>query len=94
MNTSSTSIQITWNPIPQSNVHGILEGYRIQLKKANESYWEEEYNITKDDYSKNIENLWKYTKYVIRIVGFTSIGDGPYSPEVTVWTDEDGKYLE
>ena len=91
VNTSSTSIEIRWDPIPLSKTHGILEGYHIFLRKANESEWEVMYNVTAIDVINHIENLWKYTKYLFSIAGFTSVGTGVACPELSVWTDEDGK---
>ena len=92
-NTSSTSIQVIWDPIPRSRIHGILRGYNISLRKANESEWEREIQVSEIDLSKSVGNLLKYTKYVLRIVGFTAVGPGAASPEITVRTDEDGKLL-
>lgn len=40
-----------------------------------------------------LKNLWKYTKYGIRVLSFTKIGQGVISPEVMVQTDEDGKVI-
>lgn len=91
-NTSSTSIKVAWNRIPQSQIHGNLRGYRIFLKRANESEWEGEYNVSETNRIIDIENLWKYTNYTLRVVGFTTVGAGVASPEVAVLTDEDGRW--
>ena len=89
-NTSSTSIEVSWYRIPQSQIHGRLQGYNISLRKANESEWERNICVSENDLISDIENLWKYTKYVLRIAGFNNIGTGVESPDVTVLTDEDG----
>ena len=41
--------------------------------------------------SLELTGLWKYTKYGIRVLGFTRVGWGAISPEVVIRTDEDGK---
>jgi hypothetical protein len=91
INTSSTSIHVTWDPIPRSRIHGRLRGYHIFLRRANESEWLPKIRVSESDLSTDIRNLWKYTKYVLRIVGLTTAGPGAVSPEITVRTDEDGE---
>ena len=76
----------------QSRIHGKLKGYHVFLKRAGESEWERIKNYTDCHFGCEIENLWKYTKYVYRVVGYTSVGAGVASPEMSVWTDEDGRW--
>ena len=40
--------------------------------------------------SLELTGLLKYTKYGIRVLGFTRVDWGVISPEVVVQTDEDG----
>lgn len=42
--------------------------------------------------SLELKGLWKYTKYGIRVLGFTRVGWGVISLESVVQTDEDGKW--
>jgi hypothetical protein len=94
---SSTSIKVEWGRIPQEQVHGILRGYKILFRVT-----ENTDNKTKDDYMVNetipftheiiLENLLKFTKYSIRVIGYTSIGNGKASNEINCTTFEDRKY--
>ncbi|XP_028409018.1 uncharacterized protein LOC114531606 [Dendronephthya gigantea] len=88
INTSSTSIRISWNAIPYSNIHGKLRGYSTFFRGAGESEWKSK-NVSENDLSSDITDLWKFTKYVFRLAGFTTVGIGVVSPEFEAWTDED-----
>ena len=52
-----------------------------------------EVNVQNSRTQLELKNLWKYTKYGIRVLGFTKIGKGVISPEEVVQTDEDGKVV-
>lgn len=52
-----------------------------------------EVHVEKSYTHLELKNLWKYTKYGIRVLGFTKIGQGVLSSEVMVQTDEDGKVI-
>ena len=90
-NTSSTSINVTWQPIPNDHVNGILLGYRVLYKKKN-SPMDAFQNITVNStyLDAEITSLEVYTEYELRIVGFTIIGDGNVSEPVFCFTDESG----
>lgn len=104
-NTSSTSLLITWDPIPRILVNGILLGYRVfyhqssgehQIGSRRRRRAAKSFNQTVDVLPSNatflkIANLRKFTNYSFRIVGFTSKGDGKISQTFNVSTDEDGK---
>lgn len=104
-NTSSTSLLITWDPIPRILANGILLGYRVfyhqssgeqKIGSRRRRRAVESFNQTVDVLPSNatfikIANLRKFTNYSFRIVGFTSKGDGKISQTFNVSTDEDGK---
>ena len=48
--------------------------------------------VAPDRNNMELTGLWKYTKYGIRVLGFTRVGWGVISPEVAVQTDEDSKW--
>ena len=52
-----------------------------------------EVNVENSHTQLELKNLWKYTKYGIRVLGFTKIGKGVISQEKVVQTDEDGKVV-
>lgn len=97
-NRSSTTIEVSWNQIPHSKINGRLRGYNLYIRKANESEWDEKsgkHSVSEDVFNgfHLIDNLWKYTKYVLSIAGYTTVGEGVRSPEIAVWTDEDGRLM-
>ena len=90
-NTSSRSINVTWQLIPDDHVNGILLGYRVLYKKKN-SPMDAFQNITVNTtyLDAEITSLEVYTEYELRIAGFTIIGDGNVSEPVFCFTDESG----
>ncbi|RMX41265.1 hypothetical protein pdam_00012375, partial [Pocillopora damicornis] len=85
-NTSSTSLSVTWLPVPNGFVHGILRGYRVLFKTDQESSYR---NVTTGNQSFELTGLEKFTNYTVKVLAFTSIGDGNKSDPVIVPTDED-----
>lgn len=84
---------MNWKSIPHDYVHGVLFGfvvlYRRTMNESEDTYSEHEVGPNRT--SLELTGLWKYTKYGIRVLGFTRVGWGAISPEVVVQTDEDGK---
>ncbi|XP_074628437.1 uncharacterized protein LOC141886246 isoform X3 [Acropora palmata] len=88
-NTSHTSLLVEWNPIPAEYIHGVLLGYRVLFWRSNESNETYETRQTGPDvHSVRLTDLWIYTKYKIRVLGFTLAGKGSKSKEIEVSTDE------
>ena len=90
-NTSSTSIRVIWDEVPQGFLHGILQGYRVFYKKTgdkNSSY----VNVTTDSATRelHVTGLEKFTEYSTKVLAFTRKGDGAVSDNISVLTDEDG----
>ena len=81
-----------WRHIPPQHRNGILLGYKIFYapKDSNQSFKTITVDSTRS--STTLENLKKYTWYVIRVAGYTSKGLGPYPPRpLEIRTSEDGK---
>ena len=87
-NTSSTSLMVTWSNVPDGFVHGILRGYRVLFKTDQGISYR---NVTTANQSFELTSLEKFTKYTVKVLAFTRIGDGNKYDPVTVSTDEDGK---
>lgn len=91
-NQSSTSLFVEWRHIPQQYRNGILLGYKISYapKKSSQSMFSKTVNSTRE--STTLDNLKKYTWYVIKVAGFTSKGLGPQTPRpLEIRTSEDGE---
>lgn len=92
-NTSSTSINVTWFPVPDDRVNGILLGYSVLYRKADKPF-EKFQNMTvcASLFEVAITNLDFFTNYEIRVLAFTVAGKGNISNPVFCMTDEDGKF--
>ena len=78
---------MTWLPVPQEFLHGILVGYRLFFKAEQNLFYE---NVTTVNQTLELTGLEKFTNYSMKILAFTGIGDGNVSHAVTVSTDQDG----
>ncbi|KAK3736615.1 hypothetical protein QZH41_018292 [Actinostola sp. cb2023] len=86
--TSHTSLLVEWKSIPKDSIHGILLGFRIQYWVAS-NHKEEQMQKTEPEARRlEIKDALIYTKYAIRILGFTSAGDGEKSDIIYATTDE------
>ena len=88
MNTSSTSIFISWLPPPEQDQNGVITGYNVTYSIIGGGVMVN----TTSGIQRSIEltGLEKFTQYSISVAAFTSVGIGP-SDSITVSTDTDGK---
>ena len=89
-NTSSTSIALRWDPIPERNVAGVLRNFYIAYREL-----DTDDNTTRTiavplaNLSFVLTNLRKYTNYSLEIKGATKFLGRPTEP-IIITTDEDG----
>ena len=62
-----------------------------QRRALKQSTWKE-WHVSPLSSATEITNLRKFTKYNIRVAGFTSKGVGVQSPIIVAVTAEDGRY--
>lgn len=91
-NTSSTSINVTWQPIPPDHLNGILLGYHVRYWRADKP----NDNISVAVANRTVLNteltgLGKYKLYSIQVAGRTVAGVGNFSNPVFVRTEQDGR---
>lgn len=91
-NSSSTSLFLTWSPIPTADLHGkSLSGYVIFYRENTSSYTGDRLkSVPPQETSTTIAGLKKFTVYLLRIAASTANGNGKPSDCVVVKTDEDG----
>ena len=82
------SIPVSWEPVPEGFVHGILLGYRIfytVISIAGEDVGKPTLNTTTDETALNttLSDLLNYAVYKITVTAFTVKGDGPISHSIT-----------
>ena len=90
---SSSKCELSWFPIPPEHHRGVLLGYRIVYTVSNDAL--DSSNITVDPATTRyvqVQGLKPYTKYLLKVAGFTSKGDGNYSAAKECHTLEDSKF--
>ncbi|RDD35988.1 Tyrosine-protein phosphatase Lar, partial [Trichoplax sp. H2] len=89
---TSTSIYISWQPIPLFERNGIITVYNISYHSLQ---WNHSGIIQVDGstLSNVLSNLLPYTTYNVTVRASTSVGFGPTSPFVSVLTHQSGKIL-
>ena len=87
--TSSTSILVQWNEVPEDKRHGIIQYYTVTWKRVPGAYSEEMRVVTQLQFE--LRKLVKYTEYSIQVLAATRIGKGPASFPIVKRTDEDSK---
>ena len=91
--TSSTSILVEWDDVPDFDQNGIITSYNITYRSKTENHNGFAAAGPKDR-QKEVTDLREYVEYDITVRAATSKGDGPVSSPITVRTDQDGKYLD
>ena len=99
VNTSSTSILLTWVPIPSHFSNGQILEYRLTYFEAesndvihgNKGSWQTVIDVEKLSFV--ITGLGKFTKYKFRMAGINRRGVGVDSMPIIATTDEDSKYI-
>ena len=89
-NSSSTSILVQWDEVPENDKNGIIKGYNITYKDWRSGV-EKTQTVDSPNREVELEGLKEFTKYNISVLAFTVKGDGPLSSTITVTTDEDSK---
>uniref|UniRef100_A0A803TSK1 Sidekick cell adhesion molecule 2 n=1 Tax=Anolis carolinensis TaxID=28377 RepID=A0A803TSK1_ANOCA len=89
--TTSTSMLVRWNDIPEGDRNGLVLGYKVMYKEkdsdARAQFWLVEGNASR---SAQLIGLGKYVLYEIRVLAFTRIGDGvPSNPPILERTLDD-----
>ncbi|XP_078800475.1 protein sidekick-1 isoform X2 [Oryzias latipes] len=87
---SSSKIMLTWSALPQTQRNGVILGYKVLYSEKDLEappsvlVVQGEGNLT-----VLLGALQKYTVYVLQVLAFTRIGDGPLSNPVLLRTKED-----
>ena len=84
-NSSFTEIQLSWQAIPPDDVNGILLGYKIFYRQQGTAQWTKNI-VPHSALEATVDSLLEYTDYEIKITGYNSKGQGPFSPILNVRT--------
>lgn len=88
---SSTTILVQWEEPEEPN--GQIQGYRVYYTMEPTQHinsWTK-YNVA-DSQITTIGNLVPQKTYSVKVLAFTSVGDGPLSNEIQVITQTGGRY--
>uniref|UniRef100_A0A8C1ZRP7 Sidekick cell adhesion molecule 2a n=1 Tax=Cyprinus carpio TaxID=7962 RepID=A0A8C1ZRP7_CYPCA len=84
---TNQSIMIQWQPPPESQQNGPLQGYIIRYCLSGLPVDCQMKNITNPDQTNLLlEDLIIWTNYEIEVAAYNGAGQGVYSPKVTEWT--------
>ena len=88
---SSTSIAVSWKPVPQDYANGVVLGYRVLFAAAAEPQAKHNFTVPFNFSAFEINGLMKFTNYCVQVLAFTKKGDGKMSDCLYALTDMDGK---
>ena len=89
VNTTATSIVVTWQSLPPCDRNGVITNYTIAYKMEGGSFIE----IVVDAANRTtvVTPLTPFTSYTIKMAASTSVGRGEFGQVVTVQTNESSK---
>ncbi|XP_052417858.1 receptor-type tyrosine-protein phosphatase S-like isoform X20 [Carassius gibelio] len=79
---TTTTIQVSWQPVALSERNGAVIKYALQYKDINSPRSPSELFITAPESTVTLDGLKADNTYDIKMCAFTSKGPGPYSPSV------------
>lgn len=89
---SASTMLVQWEQPEEPN--GLIRGYRVYYTTDPHlplSMWQK--HNTDDSHLTTVGSLITETTYSIRVLAFTSVGDGPPSDVIQVKTQQGGKYI-
>uniref|UniRef100_A0A1I8NL39 Fibronectin type III n=1 Tax=Musca domestica TaxID=7370 RepID=A0A1I8NL39_MUSDO len=86
---TAQNIQISWQPPPKENHHGVIQGYKVLYEPGNfdSEYGSRETKIT-SALSTVLHGLQPFTNYSVQVLAFTRAGEGVVSATVSCVTEE------
>ncbi|KAG7203545.1 hypothetical protein KM043_013595 [Ampulex compressa] len=89
---TSQSLQISWQPPPNTHSNGIIQGYKLNYEPILADMWRgvDEMEVRKtNSLTSVLTSLRKYTNYTIQVLAFTRVGDGIPTTVTYCQTEED-----
>lgn len=87
---TTSEIVFTWQTIALQKRNGIIIGYYLTLRNT-ETNVEQSVTLNGSTLNHTISGLDAWTNYTANISGMTHKGLGPWSPEISVTTLEQGE---
>ena len=92
--TSSTSMTVTWESVPDIHQNGIITQYEVQYSTESAFGGTATVITPASNMTINLAGLEEYTEYSIRVSAHTVVGAGSFSQPLIATTHEDGKTLD
>ena len=86
---SSTRIVVDWNVLPLELMNRYIQGFRVLNSDPHGPINKETVDAPTSE--TTLIGLKKSTVYTIKVLAFTSVGDGPASSGISVTTAQDSK---
>ncbi|XP_017789057.1 PREDICTED: Down syndrome cell adhesion molecule-like protein Dscam2 [Habropoda laboriosa] len=89
---TSQSLQVSWQPPPNTQSNGIIQGYKLHYEPILADIWRsvDEMEVRKTSALTTVlTGLRKYTNYTIQVLAFTRVGDGIPTTVTYCQTEED-----
>lgn len=85
--TSTSSIKLSWSPVPKQFIHDILLGYTIEIQLVSDARRKvppnvEILNVGPRDLSTKLEPLGSFSLFKFRVAARTRFGPGNFSKEI------------
>lgn len=88
--TNSTSLSVSWNPVPLGFENGVITGYKVFYVDQANSVAKLHKNVPPSTLSVKLSGLLVHTNYCIQVLAVTRRGDGPLSDCILAKTAEGG----
>ena len=85
---------VSWGVVPPIDQNGIITMYEVlyqPLETFGGAIQTLTRNVSGTEMSVVLMNLQEFVYYNISVRAYTRVGEGPYSDDVTLRTNEDGK---
>lgn len=94
MTRTSTAILVEWDPVPASQRNGYITHYEIELNQTTFSQLNtsELRETSGAQLMLLLTDLEEFVEYTMRVRAYTSVGAGPFSPNVSNATFTDRKW--
>ena len=91
---SGTEVFLIWSPPLEENRHGQIISYDIQYKgyDMNDTIVDDIKISNINETQSILKGLNEYTTYDVSVRARTSAGPGPYTPPITILTNESSKF--
>ena len=88
--TTSTSLLVKWNEVPDADKNGIIRSYTVSYR-AMDSQVVDTTTVNASTRKANLTGLIKNMTYIVRVLASTDKGDGNYSDPEVFLTNQDGE---